>query len=74
MEHEQTQLRRIYADKMRSLWPDWDLQVEESKLKLDFYDAVVRCCGGVYLKRILRWVDKIEKGEIADLQTVLHTV
>lgn len=74
MEYEQTQLRVIYNDKMRSLWPDWDLQVAESKLKLDFYDAVVRCGGGVYLKRILRWVDKIEQGEFADLQTVLHTL
>ncbi|ROW06268.1 hypothetical protein VPNG_08099 [Cytospora leucostoma] len=74
MEYEQTQLRKIYNDKMKSLWPDWTLQVEESKLKFDFYDAAVRCCGGVYLKRILRWVDKIEKGEFADLQTVLHTV
>lgn len=74
MEYETTQLRKVYHDKMRSFWPDWDLCREESGLKLDFYDAVVRCAAGVFLKRVGIWVDKIEAGDFVSLQTVLSVV
>ncbi|POS73356.1 hypothetical protein DHEL01_v208247 [Diaporthe helianthi] len=71
MEYETTQLRKIYHDKMRSFWPDWDLCREESRLKLDFYDAVDRCAGAVFLGRVRVWVDKIEAGDFVSLQSVL---
>ncbi|KAH8781205.1 phosphotransferase enzyme family-domain-containing protein [Diaporthe sp. PMI_573] len=74
MEYETTQLRKIYHDKMRSFWPDWDLCREENRLKLDFYDAVARCAGGVFLKRLRIWVDRIEAGDFVRLQTVLSPV
>lgn len=74
MEYETTQLRKIYHDKMRSFWPDWDLHREESSLKLDFYDAAARCAAGVFLKRVRMWVDKIETGDFVSLQTVLRPV
>lgn len=74
MEYETTQLRKIYHDKMKSFWPDWDLCGEESRLKLDFYDAVARCANGVFLKRVRMWVDKIEAGNFVSLQTVLRPV
>lgn len=67
MEYEQTQLRKIYNDKMRSMWPEWDLQVEESKLKNDFCNALSYCGSGFSIKRILRWVDQLEAGECAAL-------
>lgn len=74
MEYETTQLRKIYHDKMKSFWPDWDLCREESRLKLDFYDAAARCAGGVFLRRVRIWVDKIEAGDFVGLQTVLSPV
>lgn len=71
MEYETTQLRKIYHDKMRSLWPDWDLCREESKLKLDFYDAAARCASGVFLKQVWIWANRIEAKDFVGLQTVL---
>lgn len=71
MEYDQTQLQKVYHDKMRSLLPAWDFQVEESKLQCHFYDAMVRCSTGFHLKAILQWMDKIEAGEQADLDVML---
>lgn len=70
MEYDQTQLRKIYHDKMRSLWPDWDLEIAESKLKFEFYDAVTIFPIGFYLTAITKWVDKLEAGELAELNIV----
>lgn len=67
MEYDQTQLRKIYHDRMRSLWPDWDLEIAESKLKFEFYDAVTIFPSGFYLRRITEWVDKLEAGEVVEL-------
>lgn len=67
MEYDQTQLRKIYHDKMRSLWPDWDLAIAESKLKFQFYDAVTIFPIGFFLTTITEWVDRLEAGELADL-------
>ncbi|KAG8161177.1 hypothetical protein KVR01_009441 [Diaporthe batatas] len=72
MEYETTQLRKIYHDKMRSIWPDWDLCVEESRLKLDFYEAVARCSDGWFLGGVQRWVNKIEAGDFVTLESVLN--
>lgn len=74
MEYETTQLRKIYHDKMRSLWPEWDLHLTEGRMKRDFYQAVVICFQDFFLKRTLKWVDKIEAGEFTDLDTVLENV
>lgn len=62
MEWEVTQLRKIYSTKLRELWPEWPL--EESHLKVDFHEAVEQCAAGVFLKRVDRWVDSIERGHI----------
>lgn len=72
MEYDQTQLRKVYHDKMMSLLPDWDLKIVDSKLQCGFYDAVVRCSTGFHLKGILQWTDKIEAGEQADLDVMLR--
>lgn len=74
MEYETTQLRNVYHDKMRSFWPEWELCRQESRLKLDFYDAVARCAAGVFLKRVRIWVDKIEAGDFVTMQAVLSAV
>ncbi|KAK0627893.1 phosphotransferase enzyme family-domain-containing protein [Immersiella caudata] len=63
MEYEQTQLRKVYAARMRHLRPDWDVEVAEGHLKVDFLEAVRKCGGGFYLKRIEQWVDAVERKE-----------
>ncbi|KAL2148632.1 hypothetical protein VTH82DRAFT_2186 [Thermothelomyces myriococcoides] len=72
MEYEQTQLRKVYAARMRQLRPDWDLEVEESALKVDFLGAVTRCAAGFYLRRIEQWVDAVERREYLPLMEVLR--
>src|SRR5688572_1801555 len=34
MEYEQTNLRKIYYDRMRQLRPEWDKEMEEAELKV----------------------------------------
>lgn len=72
MEYETTQLRKIYHDKMRSLWPEWDLHVTDGKLKRDFYKALMSCFHGWFTDGVLKWVDKIEAGEYVGLETFLR--
>lgn len=72
MEYEMTQLRKVYHATMSQLRPDWDVQVSESALKLDFLGAVMRCGNGAYIKRTAQWVDLIERGEYPRLMGVLQ--
>ncbi|KAK3307708.1 phosphotransferase enzyme family-domain-containing protein [Chaetomium strumarium] len=72
MEYEQTQLRKVYAARMRQLRPEWDLEVEEGALKVDFLGAVSRCGSGFYLRRIEQWVDAVERKEYLPLMEVLR--
>jgi aminoglycoside phosphotransferase len=39
MEYEQTQLRKVYHERMCQLQPDWDATTKESALKQDFFSA-----------------------------------
>jgi len=72
MEYEQTQLRKVYTARMRQLRPEWDTEVEEGSLKVDFLGAVSRCSSGFYLRRIEQWVDAIEQKEYLPLMEVLR--
>jgi hypothetical protein len=72
MEYEQTQLRKVYAARMRQLRPGWDLEVEEGALKVDFLAAVSRCSSGFYLRRIEQWADAVERREYLPLMEVLR--
>lgn len=72
MEYEQTQLRKVYAARMRQLRPEWEMEVEEGALKVDFLRAVSRCGSGFYLGRIEQWVDAIERREFLPLMEVLR--
>ncbi|KAH8671475.1 phosphotransferase enzyme family-domain-containing protein [Xylariales sp. PMI_506] len=49
MEFEQTQLRKVYAESMRSLWPEWTEQQAEY-LKIDFLDAESTIASGWVFK------------------------
>ncbi|KAK0714749.1 phosphotransferase enzyme family-domain-containing protein [Lasiosphaeris hirsuta] len=72
MEYEQTQLRKVYSARMRQLRPEWDMDVTEGALKVDFLGAVSRCGAGFYLKRVEQWVDAVEKKEFLGLMEVLR--
>lgn len=61
MEYDTTQLRRAYRAKMRKLWPDWP--EEESRKQVDFYQALLQCNAGVWVKQVKAWVDRMERGE-----------
>ncbi|KAK0645445.1 phosphotransferase enzyme family-domain-containing protein [Cercophora newfieldiana] len=63
MEYEQTQLRKVFAARMRQLRPEWEVEAQESQLRVDFLEAVTKCGGGFYLKRIEQWVDAVERKE-----------
>ncbi|KAI1736597.1 phosphotransferase enzyme family-domain-containing protein [Xylaria scruposa] len=70
MEYEATQLREVYKTRLRQLWPEWPLQ--ESDVKLDFYEATLQCSAGVFLKMVNRWVDHIERGDMIRLADALY--
>ncbi|KAK3986399.1 phosphotransferase enzyme family-domain-containing protein [Cladorrhinum sp. PSN332] len=72
MEYEQTQLRKIYYDRMRQLRPEWDKEVEEAELKVDFMGAVSRCGTQFYPVRVEQWADAIERREFVSLMHVLR--
>ncbi|KAK4158978.1 phosphotransferase enzyme family-domain-containing protein [Cladorrhinum sp. PSN259] len=72
MEYEQTNLRKIYYDRMRQLRPEWDKEVEESELKVDFLGAVSRCGTQFYPVRVEQWADAIERREFVSLMHVLR--
>ncbi|KAK4096046.1 kinase-like protein [Parathielavia hyrcaniae] len=72
MEYEQTQLRKLYAARMWQLRPEWDVEVDEGALKVDFLGAVSRCGSGFYLRRIEQWVDAVERKEYLPLMEVLR--
>jgi aminoglycoside phosphotransferase (APT) family kinase protein len=72
LEYENTQLRRIYNTHMRQLRHGWDIEVQENALKDDFIGAVFSCSQGFFLKRIVQWVDAVEKGEYPRFVDVLE--
>ncbi|KAH7134176.1 phosphotransferase enzyme family-domain-containing protein [Dactylonectria macrodidyma] len=72
MEYEQTQLRKVYSDRMSRLWTGWDEAVADGALKADFFGAVVRCADGFSLKRIEAWVAAINRGEFHRLADTLR--
>ncbi|KAK3305285.1 phosphotransferase enzyme family-domain-containing protein [Chaetomium strumarium] len=72
MEYDMTQLRKVYAAKMRELWPRWEEEVTYSSLKSDLYEALHRLSDGWQVKRVEKWVDLvIEGGEFPRLSDVL---
>lgn len=62
MEYETTRLRAVYETRLRQLWPDWPR--EESHIKVDFFEAVLQCGSGVFVKKVDRWVNNIERGDL----------
>ncbi|KAK5997137.1 hypothetical protein PT974_02490 [Cladobotryum mycophilum] len=62
LEYEQTQLRKVYAQHMCDLWPDWGLEMVEGALKMDFLEAVLRCTSGWSVRSLDRWIDEVEGG------------
>lgn len=61
MEYETTRLRKVYVARLRELWPE--LSLEESAVKIDFFEAVSQC-DGIWVKKAHRWADCMQKGEV----------
>lgn len=61
MEYEATQLRKVYEARLKELWLDWPL--EESYVKVDFFQAISQC-DGIWVTKASRWADYMEKGEV----------
>ncbi|KAK6452980.1 hypothetical protein FP744_10009231 [Trichoderma asperellum] len=70
MEYEQTQLRKVYHERMCQLQPGWDATAKESILKEDFFDAVNVIRDGFFLKRSAQWIDAVERGEFPRLMDI----
>jgi hypothetical protein len=64
MEYEATQLRKVYEARLKELWPGWPLG--ESNAEVDFFQAV-SLCDGLWGKRVGRWADRLERGEVVRL-------
>jgi aminoglycoside phosphotransferase len=71
MEYEQTQLRRVYSEKMQRLWPEWTKQQEEYT-KADLLTAVSLIASGWIFKGIVKWADAIKRGEKVLLTDILR--
>jgi len=52
IEYKQTQLRKVFTRRTRALRSEWEFEVQEGQLRVDFLEAVTKCGGGFYLKRI----------------------
>lgn len=73
MAYEQTQLRKIYTERMEELRPTWDAEVAGSALKIDFINAASRCGDKYFLSRIETWIRAIKNGENLRLNDVPYT-
>lgn len=62
MEYETTRLRAVYETRLRQLWQDWP--AEESHIKVDFFEAVLQCSSGIFVRKVGRWVDNIKRGNL----------
>ncbi|KAB5554604.1 phosphotransferase enzyme family-domain-containing protein [Coniochaeta sp. 2T2.1] len=60
VEYEATQLRKVYQNRLRELWPDWPL--EGSHEKVEFFHAISHC-DGLWVKKSAKWADRLENGE-----------
>lgn len=57
-----TRLQQVYDSKLMKLWPDRPM--EASRVKLDFFEAMLQCSAGLFLEKVDSWVDSLERGEL----------
>ncbi|WAO95777.1 APH domain-containing protein [Fusarium falciforme] len=63
VEYEQTQLRKIYTERMGELRPTWDAEVAGSALKNDFINAACLCADEEFLSPLGTWIRAVKNGE-----------
>lgn len=61
-DYECTFLRECFLEEMATLAPEWIVEYERSKSKVDFYLALQRCNGHIGSWRVRTWLDRIEAG------------
>lgn len=72
MEYEVTQLQKVYDARLKQLWPD--RPVEESLVKVDFFEAILNCNTGIFLKQVGTWVNTIEVGKLIRFADMFNKV
>lgn len=71
MDYDGTQLRRVYRERMRQLWPDWP--EEENYQQVDFFEAFLQCNAEVFINQVNEWVDRVERGDSIRWTDVFET-
>ena len=62
-EFECTCLRGVFLEEMAQLAPNWIVEYQKSRSKLDFHWALERCNGFYMPGRLRTWLTRIEAGE-----------
>lgn len=62
-EYECTCLRDYFLEEMTRLEPQWKVEYQASGSKADFDHALMNCDGGIWMKRVQRWLDRWDAGE-----------
>lgn len=68
MEYEQTKLRLLFVSEMERLQPAWVEEWKNGALKADFEAAVHNSDDCFCFKRILKWLDAYDCGDIWGLR------
>ncbi len=62
-EYECTCLRGHFLKEMTRLAPQWIAEYQTSGSRIDFDHALQNCDGGIWTKRVQRWLNGLEAGE-----------
>lgn len=62
-EYECTCLRGHFLKEMTRLAPQWIVEYQTSGSKIDFDHALQNCDGGIWTKKVQRWLNGLEAGE-----------
>jgi hypothetical protein len=67
LEYEQTQLRKLFMDEMKSIKPEWLVTMESSTLKADMEKAVHNCDNSWQFRTVKEWLTAYKAGNMESL-------
>jgi hypothetical protein len=67
MEYEQTQLRKLFIEEMKSIKPEWVAIMESSTLKADMEKAIHNCDNSWQFKTMKQWLTAYKEGNVESL-------
>ncbi|OAL02248.1 kinase-like protein [Phaeosphaeriaceae sp. SRC1lsM3a] len=71
LEHEQTQLRKLFMQEMESLSPEWLATMKSHTVQADFERAIHNCDHSWTFKIVKRWLSLYKEGRICSLTDML---